>query len=116
MPIYPTGILALWPFFAGDFPLLLVSRTSQMCRLLLFVALSLGLVSAAVEWQNSPVLTRMWESIAGGRLDGLLDIFAHTPDVANHRSEDGRGALFWAYEFKNTDALAVLLAVGVSPS
>eukprot|EP00299_Pterocystis_sp_00344_P015473 c772_g1_i1.p1 GENE.c772_g1_i1~~c772_g1_i1.p1 ORF type:complete len:215 (-),score=64.10 c772_g1_i1:42-686(-) len=83
------------------------------CRPFGFLLLSFALVGtvfAAVEWKDSPLLTRMWQEIAGGRYNGLLDILLNAPDAASHRASDGRGPVFWAYEFKNEDALALLLA------
>merc|ERR1712196_438708 len=33
---------------------------------------------------------------------------------AQHRASDGRGPMFWAYEFKNVDTLALLMSLGVT--
>merc|ERR1719382_1894117 len=38
-----------------------------------------------------------------------MDVYIQSRDYALHRSGDGRGPLFWAYEFKNVDALALLI-------
>lgn len=35
-------------------------------------------------------------------------------EFALHRSSDGRGPMYWAYEFKNVDTLALLFHLGVS--
>merc|ERR1719359_794460 len=34
------------------------------------------------------------------------------PDLVNHRSADGRGALWWAFEFEFAHGLAALMAAG----
>ena len=34
-------------------------------------------------------------------------------EAAQHRAADGRGPMFWAYEFKNVDTLALLMHLGV---
>lgn len=71
-----------------------------------------AIVSAKESWENTAHTTSLWESIAGGEdkeqeLDQL--VFASNGDILNHRSEDGRGGLWWAWEFENVHALALNL-------
>eukprot|EP00301_Raphidiophrys_heterophryoidea_P010114 c15158_g1_i1.p1 GENE.c15158_g1_i1~~c15158_g1_i1.p1 ORF type:complete len:204 (-),score=49.47 c15158_g1_i1:108-719(-) len=63
------------------------------------------------EWADSPILTRLWQEISAQRIEGLIDILFQVKDAGHHRSADGRGPVFWAYEFANADALAALMNV-----
>lgn len=44
-----------------------------------------------------------------GNSDRLIDTLIQNHDFATHRSNDCRGPLFWAFEFKNVDALALYM-------
>ena len=76
-------------------------------RLLLLCALA---AAGEVEWEDSPALTNAWQSISSSDIDKLVDVFVQGGrEVALSRSADGRGPLFWAYEFKSVEALALLM-------
>ena len=64
-------------------------------------------------FEDSPALTTIWEASSTGSTDRLIDILIQNHDYAHHRAGDGRGLLFWAYEFKNVDSLALLMHLGV---
>ena len=64
-------------------------------------------------FEDSPALTTIWEASSTGSTDRLIDILIQNHDYAHHRAGDGRGPLFWAYEFKNADSLALLMHLGV---
>jgi hypothetical protein len=74
-------------------------------------ALCLAAVTSADDgWKDTPALTRCWQATSSGDTDKLLDVFVQEGrDVAHLRSADGRGPLYWAYEFKMVDALALLM-------
>ena len=59
--------------------------------------------------EDSPALTTIWESTSTGNSDRLIDTLIQNHDFATHRSSDCRGPLFWAFEFKNVDALALYM-------
>merc|ERR1712127_788179 len=59
--------------------------------------------------EDSPALTTIWESTSTGNSDRLIDTLIQNHDFATHRSNDCRGPLFWAFEFKNVDALALYI-------
>lgn len=59
--------------------------------------------------EDSPALTTIWESTSTGNSDRLIDTLIQNHDFATHRSNDCRGPLFWAFEFKNVDALALYM-------
>merc|ERR1719237_439312 len=71
--------------------------------------LVIGLTAAEVEWTDSPALTNIWQATSSGETDRLVDVLVGTREAGIARSGDGRGPLFWAYEFKNVDALALLM-------
>jgi hypothetical protein len=63
-------------------------------------------------WENTEQTTMLWQSIHGGKekeqqLASLA--FATNGAVLDLRSEDGRGGLWWAWEFENDYALAMYL-------
>merc|ERR1719379_3089529 len=63
--------------------------------------------------EDSPALTTIWESTSTGNTDRLIDTLIQNHDFANHRSGDCRGPIFWAFEFKNVDALALYMHLSV---
>merc|ERR1711908_148367 len=80
----------------------------------------LGLVTACLaaaalaepEFADSAPLTTMWQAISVGNTDQLIDVLVQAHEYGQQRAADGRGPLFWAYEFKCADALALLTHVG----
>ena len=60
------------------------------------------------EFADSPALTSLWQATYSGNTDQLIDVLVQDHAFALQRSSDGRGPLFWAYEFKNVDAHALL--------
>jgi len=72
-----------------------------------------ALARADPVFEDSPALTTIWEASSTGSTDRLIDILIQNHDYAHHRAGDGRGPLFWAYEFKNVDSLALLMHLGV---
>eukprot|EP00300_Choanocystis_sp_HF-7_P000739 c10609_g1_i3.p1 GENE.c10609_g1_i3~~c10609_g1_i3.p1 ORF type:complete len:173 (+),score=27.17 c10609_g1_i3:40-558(+) len=70
-----------------------------------FACASVLLVCA--EWADTPLLSQLWSEIHGKDTDALIGSIVAHPDLLTHRAADGRGPLFWAYEFQNNDALAL---------
>jgi len=68
-----------------------------------------ALALAEPEFADSPALSGIWQTSSSGETERLMDVYIQSRDYALHRSGDGRGPLFWAYEFKNVDALALLI-------
>lgn len=79
----------------------------------LFIAL-VASAGAEVVFEDSPALSSIWQATSDGSTDAFISQIIQNEDVANHRSSDGRGPVFWAYEFKNVDTLALLMHLGVS--
>ena len=63
--------------------------------------------------EDSPALTTIWESTSTGNTDRLIDTLIQNHDFASHRAGDCRGPVFWAFEFKNVDALALYTHLAV---
>jgi len=65
-------------------------------------------------WENTERTTLMWQLISQGHTDKLREVFEIAPDVAHIRSEDGRGPMWWAYEYGHDDIIELLKSQGVS--
>ena len=66
------------------------------------------------DWENNEMTTMMWEIVAQGKLGELKSLLHEHPQVAHIRSEDGRGPMWWAYEYGRTNMIKILKQVGVS--
>jgi len=66
----------------------------------------------AEEWANTALTTGIWSSISKNEINTLASFLQQAPNAANARAEDGRGGLWWAYEFANPQAAALLLELG----
>ena len=64
-------------------------------------------------WANTAETTRMWELISSENVNELKQWIRSDPDVVHVRSEDGRGPLWWAYEYGNKKIINMLLEAGV---
>ena len=63
----------------------------------------------AVPWENTESTTMMYQLLENGDLKTLDQWLSTSPDAVHIRSADGRGPLWWAREFGNTDAEALLV-------
>jgi len=66
------------------------------------------------EWEDTEYTTMIWELISKNDMETLAAVLSQNPEVAHVRAADGRGPMWWAYEFKNEAAVKVLLKHGVS--
>ena len=66
------------------------------------------------DWTNDDTTTVLWELVSNGRVDELRTLLAQVPHAAHSRSEDGRGPMFWAYEYGQSAVIDLLKSVGVS--
>ena len=64
-------------------------------------------------WANTAETTRMWELISSENANELKQWIRSDPDVVHVRAEDGRGPLWWAYEYGNKKIINMLLEAGV---
>merc|ERR1719493_607064 len=80
---------------------------------LLFRLLTLFVLQAfAAEWRNTELTTNLWKMISSQENYQLASFCAQNPNAVHARSEDGRGALWWAFEYGNAEALATLKVWG----
>jgi ankyrin repeat protein len=79
-----------------------------------FVGLCLLALAASEQvFEDSPALTALWQATSDGSTDAFIAQLIANREYGHHRSSDGRGPMFWAYEFKNVDTLALLMHLGV---
>merc|ERR550537_1359969 len=78
------------------------------------VVLLCSLVAAEQVFEDSPTLTALWQATSDGSTDAFINQLIQNRESAQHRASDGRGPMFWAYEFKNVDTLALLMHLGVT--
>merc|ERR1711998_13266 len=64
-------------------------------------------------WVNTFVTTRLWEVISKDDMEGLDEMIKANPRVVHARAEDGRGPLFWAYEYGRTEMVSKMEDMGV---
>ena len=60
--------------------------------------------------------TKLWELISSGANDELETFLEENSGAALVRSKDGRGPLFWAYEYSQAHAVALLVSQGAEIS
>lgn len=61
---------------------------------------------------DSAPATMLWEQISQGNNQGVQSAIEATPCLIFTRAKDGRGPLFWAYEFKKYDLVRYLISKG----
>lgn len=75
---------------------------------------SVAVCAAEQVFEDSPALTALWQATSSGSTEGFINQLIQNREYAQHRATDGRGPMFWAYEFKNVDTLALLMHLGAS--
>ena len=63
-------------------------------------------------WQDTDATTHIWQVVHSGQYDALAQLLDRDADLVKYRSKDGRGALWWAYEYGHDDMVDLLLASG----
>lgn len=76
--------------------------------------LFLALGAAEQVFEDSPALTSLWQATSSGQTEMFISQLIQNREFAQHRASDGRGPIYWAYEFKNVDTLALLMHLGVT--
>ena len=74
---------------------------------------ALLLAADQTEFKDSDELSALWTAISNGQTEQIFDTLVGKINAASQRSKDGRGPLFWAYEFKNAEALALFSHLGL---
>ena len=63
--------------------------------------------------EDSDAKRSIWELTSSRNTDGLINALKQNPSLARDRAGDCRGLVFWAFEFKNVDALALYMHLEV---
>lgn len=64
-------------------------------------------------WEDTADTTLMWQMVTTNAVDDLERWLDQDPGAAWLRSADGRGPMWWAFESKNQDIVALLMKAGV---
>mmetsp|Transcript_50530 Transcript_50530/g.146891 ORF Transcript_50530/g.146891 Transcript_50530/m.146891 type:complete len:160 (+) Transcript_50530:79-558(+) len=62
------------------------------------------------EFQDTPLLTAMWQATSSGDNDALDRLLDSSESAVKARASDGRGLAWWAFEFQNVYALGAIVA------
>merc|ERR1719316_241157 len=76
---------------------------------------ALGLLRFAVaedDFQDTPLLSSIWQAVSSKDNEAIDRLFDSTNFAATARASDGRGPVFWAWEFQNAYALGALMVAG----
>lgn len=71
-----------------------------------------------VAWEDTELTSRLWSICSQHDTDSLIEVLSDqsiVPPPAFVRSKDGRGPLFWAYEYGFDEGIQILEEIGVSP-
>jgi hypothetical protein len=64
------------------------------------------------EWANTELTTALWRIISTHDTKGLRNLLKQSPAVCKVRAEDGRGPLFWAWEYGHRAGIRLLTEGG----
>lgn len=68
-----------------------------------------------LEWRNTEQTTHLWQLCNNGDIQSLGTWIYREPGIVHLRAEDGRGPLFWAYEYEKWEMVDFLLEWGADP-
>ena len=63
-------------------------------------------------WRNGPDKVEMWEMVSKNDMTGLMRLLDSNPSVVHMRSGDGRGPLWWAYEYNRQEMIRIFTQGG----
>lgn len=66
------------------------------------------------EWTDNEMTSMIYQLIASDSFDELSEMLMMSPQLAHVRSQDGRGPMWWAHEFKRPKIIKMLKTLGVS--
>ena len=79
----------------------------------LFTLFTSSAAASPDAWADSDALSSLWQTISVNDIPRLTNLIVTFPSLIFSRSSDGRGGAWWAWEFKNPDALALMSAAGL---
>jgi hypothetical protein len=65
-------------------------------------------------WENTEETSMMWEIISNGKLQEFISMLQDAPELVHVRSADGRGPMWWAYEYKRPRMIEIMQRLGAS--
>jgi len=65
-------------------------------------------------WEDTETTTMLYELISQNKMVELWELLKTKPEMAHLRAANGRGPMWWAFEFQNEVAAKVLMKYGVS--
>eukprot|EP01063_Lacrimia_lanifica_P027588 TRINITY_DN3891_c1_g3_i2.p1 TRINITY_DN3891_c1_g3~~TRINITY_DN3891_c1_g3_i2.p1 ORF type:complete len:144 (+),score=78.13 TRINITY_DN3891_c1_g3_i2:69-500(+) len=94
----------------------------MMMKLLFATLCALLVCASAVErkgtnqhlWADSEQTTTLWRLISSNSKDELKTLLDDKPQALFTRSGDGRGPLWWAYEYGQDDIVKLLVEAGAN--
>ena len=66
--------------------------------------------TGGVAWKDTDLTTSLWAAISNGDEKALKTILSENSQAARVRARDGRGPLFWAYEYGMADMVQLLIS------
>ena len=66
------------------------------------------------DWDDTEETSMLWEIVSQGMIREFVGIIQDNPEIIHHRSADGRGPMWWAYEFKRPKMIDIMKKLGVS--
>mmetsp|Transcript_79005 Transcript_79005/g.115711 ORF Transcript_79005/g.115711 Transcript_79005/m.115711 type:complete len:978 (-) Transcript_79005:116-3049(-) len=68
---------------------------------------------AEAQWEDTDLTSQMWAIVKNNDLASMKSLIDAAPNVVHARSSDGRGPLWWAYEFKREGMKNLLVKRGI---
>jgi dolichyl-diphosphooligosaccharide--protein glycosyltransferase len=68
------------------------------------------------QWADTPLTTMLWSLVHANKVKEFRALIKMEPNVVHVRSGDGRGPLWWAYEYGRGDVVKLLLTNGIDPN
>ena len=65
-------------------------------------------------WEDTDETSMMWELISNGKFPEFISVIEGAPEMAHVRSSDGRGPMWWAYEYKRPEMIDIMKQLRVS--
>merc|ERR1712187_412385 len=81
----------------------------------IFVLTWLRYAIAEEDFQDTPLLSSLWQAVSSKDNDAVDRLFDSSSFAISARASDGRGPIFWAWEFQNAYALGSIIAAGGDP-
>ena len=64
------------------------------------------------KWEDTSTTSQLWQIISTHNIHAFTDLLEREPEAATVRANDGRGPLFWAFEYGHPDMQRLLIKHG----